>query len=291
MDRKLYLILLFFILGCSSYYRRAEELYKKNKIEEAEAILLYALKKGEDSPELHFLLGKIYLKKGLYISAIKHFEKIVGKGKFRDELIECLKKIYEKTKRYGPEIAKNSLELIYLLSPDNLNFEEKKFLALYYAETKREEKAKIFIKEVISQNWDEELFLGLIRLLFNKKKYRDVFEFYREYEDKIVVSKNHENIMYYVGSSLFKLGKIYLNKENRDSAMFFLSKYIEFSTPRMYLGRAYLLRGKILLVKGDSSFASFNFRKVLEIMPFKSSGFVDEAKKYLKELRRKGYGG
>jgi hypothetical protein len=51
------------------------------------------------------------------------------------------------------------------------------------------------------------------------------------------------------------------------------------------------LRGKILLVKGDSSFASFNFRKVLEIMPFKSSGFVDEAKKYLKELRRKGYGG
>jgi hypothetical protein len=62
-------------------------------------------------------------------------------------------------------------------------------------------------------------------------------------------------------------------------------------SPELYLPRAYFLRGKTNLIRGDTLSAYYDFRKVVEILPFKHSGIAQEAREIMKELRLKGYGG
>lgn len=279
-----------FFFSCNNPVKRSRELIKKGRYEEAESILLYALKKGQKNSEIYFLLGEINLRKKFYLSALTYFEKILDKSKFKDNLITDLKEIYKETRNKGPEIAKKALFLLYLLSPEELSFEEKKFLAYYFLERQPEE-ADNFIESLLEEKFDEGLFLDYVKNLYDRGEYKKVISIYKKFNDKAGNSKLYLNILFYVGSSYFETGKKYFETEMVDSAYTYLSKYIAMKSPELYLPRAYFLRGKANLLRGDTISAYYDFRKVVEILPFKHSGIAQEAREIMKELRLKGYGG
>ncbi len=289
MDRKIFFFLIF-IISCYNPIKKAEDLLKKDRIEEAESVLLYALKKGKKESKIYLLLGEIYLKKKFYLSALKYFEKVLDKSKYKKILIKNLREIYNQTKKAGPEIAKRSLFLLYLIAPEKLKIEEEKALALYFLE-KESEEADVFIEKILKKNFDDDLFLKFIKTLFDRNKFKEVISFYKKFEEDVKKSKLYPNIEFYVGSSYFEEGKKYFEEEKIDSSIFYLSKYISMKSPELYLPHAFFLKGKLELLKGDTTMAYYDMRKVLEILPFKQSGIAQEAREILKELKLKGYGG
>jgi len=290
MDKRLLFLITIFFFSCNNPIKRSRELIKKERYEEAESVLLYTLKKGQKNSEIYFLLGEINLRKRFYLSALTYFEKILDKSRFKESLVKNLKEIYRETKNKGPEIAKKALFLLYLLSPQELSFEEKKFLAYYFLE-KQGEETDNFIEDLMEEKFDDILFLDYLKNLYDRGEYKKIISIYRKFNEKINNSKLYFNILFYVGSSYFEIGKICFESEKIDSAYAYLSKYISMKSPELYLARAYFLRGKIGLIMGDTLSSYFDFRKVVEILPFKRSDIVQEAREIMEKLHLKGYGG
>ncbi len=290
MDKKILFLISLFFFSCYNPVKKSRELIKKGKYEEAESILLYALKKGKKDSEIYFLLGEINLKKKFYLSALSYFEKVLDKNKFKEDLIINLREIFRETKNKGPEIARKALFLFYLLSPDELSFEEKKFLAYHFFE-KQPEEGYNFLENLLKESFDEGLLLDYVKNLYDRGDYERIVSIYNKFNEKINNSKLYLNILFYVGSSYFNIGKSYFESEKIDSAYNYLSKYIAMKSPELYIPRAYFLRGKINLIRGDTLSGYYDFRKVVEILPFKNSDIVQEAREIMNKLRLKGYGG
>ncbi len=288
MDKRILLLIFLIFFNCSNPVSKSKRYIDKGMYEEAESILLYSLKKGKEDPEIYLLLGEINIKKKFYLSALSYFEKIIDKNKYKKRLLKNLREIYSETKGKGPEIANRSIFLIYLLEPENLTFEEKKSLALYFLERQQSE-GKNFIEKILEEKFDDELFLEYIKNLFDKNEYRKILNLYKEFAEKISASKLNLNIIFYIGLTYFEYGKKYFEEQKIDSSYSYLSKYITMKEPPIYVPRAYFLRGKINLEKGDTVSAYYDFRKVLEILPFKNSGITQEAREIIKELKLKGF--
>lgn len=288
MDKKILFLIFLILFNCKDPVSKSKKYIDKGMYEEAESILLYSLKKGKEEPEIYLLLGEINIKKKFYLSALSYFEKVIDKNKYKKRLLKNLRDIYLETKDKGPEIARRSLFLIYLLEPENLTFEEKKFIALYFIEREQIE-GKNFVEKVLEEKFDDELFLEYIKNLFDKNEYREILSLYKKFSEKINVSKLNLNITFYIGLTYFEYGKKYFEEQKIDSSYTYLSKYITMKEPPIYLPKAYFLRGKINLEKGDTVSAYYDFRKVLEILPFKNSGIAQEAREIIKELKLKGF--
>ncbi|MEN3044496.1 MAG: hypothetical protein ABDH37_04685 [Candidatus Hydrothermales bacterium] len=283
------LLLIFLIpLSCYDPIKRSEKLLKEGRYDEAESVLLYSLKKGKSSQEIFLLLGEVYVKKKFYLSAINYFEKILDKKKYKSRLLKNLREIYNETRTKGSEIAKRAIFLSFLIYPESLTFDEKKFVAYLLLEREQSELYSFF-ENLLNEKFDDELYLTYIKFLYNKGKNEKIFYIFDKFKNEVLNSKLSLNILFYIGTAYYESGKRCFDEKKVDSANYYLSKYIEMEIPQIYLPKAYFLRGKLNLIKGDTILAFYDLRKVIEILPFKNSDIAQEARETIKELRLKGF--
>ncbi|MEN3046135.1 MAG: hypothetical protein ABDH49_04030 [Candidatus Hydrothermales bacterium] len=288
MDRGALFLISLILFSCSNPIERSKRLLEKGRYNEAEGILLYSLKKGESSQEIFLLLGEIYVKKGHYLSAINYFEKILDKKKYKDRLVKNLREIFNETKSRGSEIAKRAISLIFLISPESLTFDEKKFVAYLLIE-KEQSELYTFIENLLSEKFDDELYLTYIKFLYEKGKNSSIFYVFDKFKNNVLNSELRLSILFYVGTAYYKEGERCFDQGKVDSSNYYLSKYIEMGVPEIYLPKAYFLRGKLNLIKEDTMLALYDLRKVIEILPFKNSDIAQEARELIKELKLKGF--
>ncbi len=284
MDKKIIIFtLLFLFLSCKeNKVKKAERLLKEGRVEEAQFLLESYVRKNEMDSRAIFLLGEVYLTKGEYYKAIYNFRKIPQKDLYKDELINDLKYIFNKTRYSAQEIAYNSAELITIISPDHYEKEIYMFLGEKYVEKGKVIEAENIFKKIWEREKNYESFLNLLNLLEEENDYSKIIEL----KDSIPEEYLTDEVNAIIGDAFFETGKIYYEREKIDSALFYIEKFMQIKKPPIKLAEAYYIKGEIMLLKGDTLSAVQNFYNVIKLNPAKEMGLPQKATKRIKELKK-----
>jgi len=284
MDKKIIIFaLLFLSLSCrENRVKKAERFLKEGRVEEAQFLLESHVRKNEMDSRAIFLLGEVYLTKGEYYKAIYTFRKIPQKDLYKDELINDLKYIFDKTKYSAQEIAYNSAELITIISPDYYEKEIYMFLGEKYVKKGKMIEAENVFKKIWEREKNYESLLNLLNLLEEENSYSEIIEL----KDSIPEEYLTDEVNAIIGGAFFEIGKIYYEREKADSALFYIEKFMQVKKPLIKLAEAYYIKAEIMLLKGDTLSAVQNFYNVIKLNPARETGLPQKARKRIKELKK-----
>jgi len=197
---------LFFREDINSRIEKAEYFINEGNLDIALNILKDLVIKHKDNPKIHFLLGDIYDKKGIYELAEQEYNKVLALKKFAFGLNE-------------PEIRI-------------------KLGDVYYKDKKIDEALKEFIIVTQFENFDIRVYIKISEILIEKKNYREAINYIEKF---IKIDPTSAFAYFLLGKAYFCLEQLNLSETNLLNAIKIDN---QLSEAHLYLGLIFSKKGE-----------------------------------------------